>query len=96
MLRRAVRRGATVLMGCRSTMALEQFNVNFFGQINVTHAVLPYMRERRSGLVIFFGSRSVWKPDAVVSNVVLALMMQSVTHIQMTGYYIASKAAIHG
>lgn len=51
-----------------STMALAQFNVNFFGQINVTHAVLPYMRERRSGLVIFFGSRSVWKPDAVVRD----------------------------
>lgn len=61
-----------------STMALEQFNVNFFGQLNVTHAILPYMRERRSGTVVFFGSRSVWKPDAV-----------------MTGYYIASKAAIH-
>ncbi|KAI0728966.1 NAD-P-binding protein [Fomitopsis betulina] len=43
----------------RSTMALAQFNTN------VTH-VLPHMRDRRSGLVIFFGSRSVWKPDAVV------------------------------
>lgn len=36
-----------------------------FGKTNVTH-VLPHMRDRRSGLVIFFGSRSVWKPDAVV------------------------------
>ncbi|KAH9934304.1 uncharacterized protein B0H18DRAFT_980797 [Fomitopsis serialis] len=61
-----------------STTALEQFNVNFFGQLNVTHAILPYMRDRRSGTVVFLGSRSVWKPDAV-----------------MTGYYIASKAAIH-
>ncbi|PCH42890.1 NAD(P)-binding protein [Wolfiporia cocos MD-104 SS10] len=54
------------------------FQTNVFGMLNVTNAVLPHMRERRSGTVVFFGSRSVWKADTV-----------------LTGFYIATKAAIH-
>ncbi|KAI0920223.1 hypothetical protein AcV5_010023 [Taiwanofungus camphoratus] len=61
-----------------SAAALAVFQVNVFGLINVTNAVLPHMRERRSGTLVFLGSRSVWKADTV-----------------MTGFYIASKAAVH-
>ncbi|KAF2100402.1 NAD(P)-binding protein [Rhizodiscina lignyota] len=34
----------------------QQFNVNVFGNLNVTRAVLPYMRQQRSGVVAMFGS----------------------------------------
>jgi len=36
--------------------AKRQFDVNFFGAVNITQAVLPYMRERRAGRVIFVSS----------------------------------------
>lgn len=32
--------------------AKSQFDVNFFGTVNVTHAVLPFMREKRSGRIV--------------------------------------------
>jgi len=41
----------------------EQFNTNVFGVLNVTNAVLPHLRERRSGTVVILGSRSAWKTD---------------------------------
>ncbi|KAF8901509.1 hypothetical protein CPB84DRAFT_1708390 [Gymnopilus junonius] len=34
----------------------DQFNTNFFGALNVTRAFLPYMRERKTGTVIWVGS----------------------------------------
>ncbi|TFY67125.1 hypothetical protein EVG20_g4054 [Dentipellis fragilis] len=40
-----------------------QFRTNVFGVINVTNAVLPYMRARRDGNVVILGSRSAWKND---------------------------------
>ncbi|KAH9929275.1 uncharacterized protein B0H18DRAFT_1117616 [Fomitopsis serialis] len=43
-----------------SKAAMETFQTNFFGQINVTNAVLPYMRERKSGTIVNMGSRSAW------------------------------------
>lgn len=33
-----------------------QFDVNFFGALNIAQAVLPHMRERRSGRIIFVSS----------------------------------------
>jgi len=45
-----------------SLAALTQFQTNVFGVINVTNAVIPQMRERRSGTVVIIGSRSGWVP----------------------------------
>ncbi|KAI0076961.1 NAD-P-binding protein [Panus rudis PR-1116 ss-1] len=45
-----------------SLAALTQFQTNVFGVINVTNAVIPQMRERRSGTVVIIGSRSGWNP----------------------------------
>ncbi|KAJ3570408.1 hypothetical protein NP233_g4424 [Leucocoprinus birnbaumii] len=40
---------------------LNQFNTNVFGALNVSRAFLPYMRERRTGTVIFIGSIGGWR-----------------------------------
>ncbi|KAF8510280.1 hypothetical protein JB92DRAFT_2941491 [Gautieria morchelliformis] len=40
---------------------MEMFKTNVYGSINVTNAFLPYMRARRSGTVVFVGSRSGWR-----------------------------------
>ncbi|OCH89301.1 NAD-P-binding protein [Obba rivulosa] len=46
-----------------------QFEVNVFGQIDVTQAVLPYMRARRSGTIVFVGSRSSWSPENISTGI---------------------------
>ncbi|KAL0574492.1 hypothetical protein V5O48_007467 [Marasmius crinis-equi] len=39
----------------------EQFNTNVFGALNVSRAFLPYMRERKTGTIIFCGSVGGWR-----------------------------------
>lgn len=39
----------------------EHFETNVFGVVKVTNAVLPHMRQRRSGLIVFLESRIVWQ-----------------------------------
>ncbi|KAG5640096.1 hypothetical protein DXG03_001233 [Asterophora parasitica] len=39
----------------------DQFNTNVFGALNVSRAFLPYMRERKTGTVVFLGSLGAWK-----------------------------------
>ncbi|KAH9483332.1 Oxidoreductase BOA17 [Psilocybe cubensis] len=39
----------------------DQFNTNVFGALNVSRAFLPYMREKRTGTVLFIGSLGGWK-----------------------------------
>ncbi|RPD69447.1 NAD-P-binding protein [Lentinus tigrinus ALCF2SS1-7] len=43
-----------------SDMLRKQFDVNLFGLVDVTTAILPHMRSRRSGTVVLIGSRSSW------------------------------------
>lgn len=38
-----------------------QFATNFFGPINVTRAILPHMRERKQGTLVFMGSFGRWQ-----------------------------------
>ncbi|KAF5355243.1 hypothetical protein D9758_006006 [Tetrapyrgos nigripes] len=66
-----------------SRMIREQFETNIFGVVDVTNAVLPYMRARKQGTVVVIGSRSVWRAETP------GLAMVT------TGTYAASKAAIH-
>lgn len=39
---------------------MQQFQTNVFGVLNVTNAILPHMRSRRSGTVVIVGSRTGW------------------------------------
>jgi len=39
---------------------LQQLPANLFGPINVTNAFLPHMRTRKSGTILFVGSRTAW------------------------------------
>lgn len=53
---------------CSPAYAQAVFQTNVFGVLNLTNAVLPQMRARRTGTVVFLGSRSVWKADTIVSR----------------------------
>ncbi|KDQ53970.1 hypothetical protein JAAARDRAFT_38954 [Jaapia argillacea MUCL 33604] len=42
---------------------IAQYETNVFGVAKVNSAILPHMRDRRSGTVVIIGSRSAWKPE---------------------------------
>ena len=44
-----------------------QFDTNVFGTIKVTRALLPHLRQRRTGTMIFIGSLSGWIGHGCVS-----------------------------
>jgi len=46
-----------------SEVFLSQARVNICGLLDVTSAVLPYMRAQKSGTVVMIGSRSSWQSD---------------------------------
>ncbi|KAH9923889.1 uncharacterized protein B0H18DRAFT_451601 [Fomitopsis serialis] len=52
--------------------AMKQFDVNFFGVLKVTNAILPHMRARKSGLVVFVGSRAVWQANIPTAGLYIA------------------------
>lgn len=39
----------------------DNFNTNVFGMLNVTRAVLPFMRKQKSGVIASFGSLGSWR-----------------------------------
>lgn len=45
---------------CTDEEAYQQFNTNVFGTLRMLRAVLPHMREKRSGVVANIGSASGW------------------------------------
>ena len=45
-----------------------QFETNVFGLMDVTNATLPYLRKTEDSCVVVFGSRSVWRPEILVSG----------------------------
>ncbi len=42
---------------------LAQFDINVFGTIKVTRALLPHFQKRRTGTIVFIGSLSGWIGD---------------------------------
>ena len=52
------------LLYCSPKETYDSFNVNVFGILNVTRAVLPYMRQQKSGVIAQFGSIGSWHGTA--------------------------------
>ncbi|KAF8201220.1 hypothetical protein K438DRAFT_640943 [Mycena galopus ATCC 62051] len=46
-----------------SNLLRKQFEVNFFGVMDVCAASLPHLRAQKSGTIAVIGSRSAWKPE---------------------------------
>jgi NAD(P)-dependent dehydrogenase (short-subunit alcohol dehydrogenase family) len=62
---------------------VDAMRTNFVGVLNVTNAVLPHMRNRRDGLIVFMGSRSVFRNQIIVSLCERFAVISSHTPISM-------------
>lgn len=84
-------------MSNRALAATKQFQTNVMGVINVTNAVLPHMRARRSGTIVMIGSRSAWHTTPVRrAQFTCRRVNIKYSILQIIGFYVASKAAVHG
>ena len=45
---------------------MRMMQTNFVGTVNVTNAVLPHMRSRHKGSIVFIGSRSAFRNQITV------------------------------
>ncbi|KAJ7489330.1 hypothetical protein FB451DRAFT_1362242 [Mycena latifolia] len=52
-----------IIEECGSAQLKLQYQTNLFGTLDVTTAVLPYMRAQRSGTIVMIGSRTSWRPE---------------------------------
>jgi NAD(P)-dependent dehydrogenase (short-subunit alcohol dehydrogenase family) len=43
---------------------MDQYNTNVFGVVNITRAIMPYFRAKKSGFVLFMGSVGGWNGSA--------------------------------
>lgn len=61
-----INNAGTVIWGSVESLTIEEakqiFEVNFFGSLRMTQAVLPIMREQKSGRIIQLSSRSGYRP----------------------------------
>ncbi|TCD69627.1 hypothetical protein EIP91_006852 [Steccherinum ochraceum] len=53
----------TILEEGGSQLLRKQYETNVFGLLDVTNAILPHMRSRRSGTVVLIGSRTSWRSE---------------------------------
>ncbi|KAI0779083.1 hypothetical protein BC629DRAFT_1522224 [Irpex lacteus] len=70
-----------------------QYNVNVFGALDVTTAVLPYLRAQRSGTVVLVGSRTSWFPELTVSGPLYGLYGSSKAALRVIGETLAVEVA---
>ncbi|KAH9050252.1 NAD-P-binding protein [Lactarius hengduanensis] len=85
--------GATEEIGAEGMMHMMQ--TNFVGVLNVTNAVLPHMRSRREGSIVFMGSRSAFRNQIEGLGPLFSFTSCSYTLLVHLGPYAASKAALH-
>lgn len=52
------------LMRNRSEQWLAMLNTNLLGTINLTRAILPHFRGKKSGKLVFIGSENGWRAGA--------------------------------
>lgn len=52
---------------------MRDMKTNFVGPMNITNAILPHMRMRRDGTIVFVGSRSAYRSQMVVSTFLLCI-----------------------
>ena len=46
---------------CSDERTRKVFSTNFFGAMNLTWALLPHLRERRTGTILFMSSLLAWE-----------------------------------
>lgn len=49
------------MSGRMTLIAFLLFSTNVFGALNVSRAFLPYMRERKTGTIVWLGSIAGWR-----------------------------------
>lgn len=79
-------------------------STNVFGALNVTRALLPYMREKKTGTVVFMGSVGGWRyvlrfhlSISILSPLMLTHRPTSVSSgVPNAGLYAATKYTLRG